>query len=156
MGHITGILCILFILSSSMTNKLYSKIGSKKLISHLIESNGNVFYVSSTHLSISFVWSYSDNEVVIYKLSKGKVVNTKVLSTNVKLIWTELPSKEEQYELDPCIELDGDIFGCKFKKDGKVEQLDLPISLECFARGKYKSDFINKVANDIITYQIKW
>ena len=53
------------------------------------------------------------------------------------------------------MELDGDIFGFFLKNGENTEQKDLPINLKCFGQGKFKSDFLNKVANDINVYKIK-
>jgi len=156
MNYIAGIFCVLSILSCSTTNRLYNKRENKKLVSQLFESNGNAFYVRSTNIVISFVWSYSDKEVFIYKLSKNKIIDKRVLLITGKPNWHKQPSNEELYELDTCMELDGDMFGYKLKIDGKVEEQDLPINLECFTRGKFKSDFINKVVKDINVYQIRW
>lgn len=54
------------------------------------------------------------------------------------------------------MELDGDMFGFLLKNGENVEQKDLPINLKCLRQGKFKSDFLNKVANDINVYKIKW
>jgi hypothetical protein len=152
-------ICILslFILSCDATHRIMSdKTKSKKLINQLLERNGNSFYISSTHVTVSFVWSYSGNTVTIYKLSKGKIVETKELAINSNIKGIENLSEQKIQELDACMELDGDIFGFRLKKDGKVIEQDLPVNLECFTRNRYKSDFLNKIVADINNYQIKW
>lgn len=156
MKYIAGIFFVLSIVSCSTANRMHNKSENRKLVSQLLESNGNAFYVSSTNIIVSFVWSYSDKEVFIYKLSKDKIIDKRVLLITDKPNWHKQPSKEELYELDTCMELDGDMFGYELKKDGKIEEQDLPINLECFTRGKFKSDFINKVVSDINLYQIRW
>ncbi len=151
-----NILFILIITSCSTTNKMYDKIEYKKLFNQLVENNGNAFYVNSTHITVSFVWSYSNNEATIYKLSKGKVIDRKVVKTPNSVKMFEHFSKEDFYEVDTCIELDGDMFGFILKRNDKVEQKDLPINLNCFTKAKYKSYFLNEIVSDINTYNIKW
>jgi len=138
-----------------MINKLPSQTPHTKLVKELLASYGNAFYISSTHVSVSYVWSYSD-KVTIYKVVKGKVVDTKEQPIMIAPNWLNQPSKAELYELDTCMELDGDMFGFMLKKDDKVEQSDLPISLDCFKGKKFKSDFLNGVVADLNKYQIGW
>lgn len=155
-NYIALIFLVLPILAYSATNRMHNKSENKKLVSQLLESNGNAFYVRSTNIIISFVWSYSDKEVFVYKLSKNKIIDKRVVLIKDKPNWHKQCSTKELSELDTCMELDGDMFGFKLKKDGKVEEQNLPINLECFKRRKFKSDFINKVVNDINAYQIGW
>jgi len=65
-------------------------------------------------------------------------------------------SKEELYQLDKCMGLDGDMFGYRLIKDSIVEQHDFPISLDCLAKQRLTSAFLNKIIDDINTYHIKW
>lgn len=153
---ISNVLIILFISSCSISNKIIkTKVNTKKMVDRLFEKNGNAFYVNSTYVIISFVWSYSDNKISIYKLSGNKILENKNFIMNERIFFIQQLSKEELQELDKCIELDGDGFGYKFKKDGKVEEQDFPINLECFTQKKYKSAFLNKVVSDIKTYKIE-
>lgn len=89
---------MLAVLSSGMTGDLYSN-ENKKLFERLYKSNGNAFYIKSTNISVSFVWSYTENKISIYKLSKGKVLDSK-----------ELPDLNSGY--------DGFLI---FKPDGNIE-----------------------------------
>ena len=155
-NYIISIFCLLFILLCSATSKMYYKTENKKLVRQLVKSNGNAFYVRSTYITISYVWSYAEKEIVVYKLSKGKIANTKTFSIAEKPTWIIPPSEKDLFELDPCMELDGDMFGFFLKNGENVEHKDLPINVKCFRQGKFKSDFLNEVANDINVYKIKW
>lgn len=148
--RIVLILGLLFFLSCSSTNKM-TKTENPRLVKKLLENNGNVFCASSTHVIISYVWSYSADEISIYKLKKGKIVNTEVHSIEDKN-WLVQPTKEDYFELDKCMELDGDML-CIVIKD--EESKDLPINLQCFMKGGYKTEFFNQLALDMEKYKIK-
>jgi len=150
---ITKTLFILIAITScSVTNKMHNR---EKIITQLQEGNGNVFYASSTHITDYVIWSYSNTEIFVYKMSKGKITDKKVLKIDAKPSWLMEYSKEILTELDTCVELDGDIFGFKIEEEGKIEQEELPVSLDCFLRSKYKSDFLKGIVNDMNAYQIK-
>jgi hypothetical protein len=124
-----------------------------KITSSLLEKNGNVFYLTSTYATFSTVWTYHKDKLEIYKLANGKISLRKECSTtcidNINQI-----SKEELFELDQCMELDGDGFGYRIKRGSEMEQQDLPIGIECFTKLKYKSEFLNKVVEDINTHKM--
>ena len=152
--YIFGILLTLLVLSSSMTGDLYRN-ENKKLFERLYKSNGNAFYIKSTSISVSFVWSYAENKIAIYKLFKGKVVDSKVLS-DANSNWLDRFSKKELSEVDSCLELDGDVLGFKLKYDNSVVQDNLPVNLDCFLKKKLNSVFLDGVIADMKAYQIKW
>lgn len=124
-----------------------------KTISSLLEKNGNVFYLTSTYATFSTVWTYHKDKLEIYKLAYGKISLQQEYSTtsidNINQI-----SKEELFELDQCMELDGDGFGYRIKRGSEIEKQDLPIGIECFTKLKYKSEFLNKVVEDINTHKM--
>jgi hypothetical protein len=152
---ILGTLLTLFVLSCSMVGDLHGENGNGKLFDRLYRTNGNAFYIKSTNVSISFVWTYSLNKIIIYKLSKSKIINVKELPiTGSK--WLFQFSKKELFEADSCLELDGDMFGFKLKYDRSVVQNDLSINLDCFVTKEINSIFLNGVINDINEYQIRW
>lgn len=152
--YIFGILLMLVVLSCSMTGDLYSS-ENKRLFERLYKSNGNAFYIKSTNIFVSFVWSYSEKKIFIYKLFKGRVVDSKQLPDN-NSNWLDQLSKKELLEVDSCLELDGDVLGFKLKYGNSLVQNDLPINLDCFVKKRLNSDFFNGVISDIKVYQIKW
>lgn len=119
-----------------------------KTISSLLEKNGNVFYLTSTYATFSTVWTYSKDKLEIYKLINGRV-NFQQEYFTICIDSINQISKEELFELDQCMELEGDGFGYRIKRGSEIEQQDLPIGIECFTKSKYKSDFLNKVVEDI-------
>ena len=146
------VISLFFILSCAATKKT-TKTENSKLINQLLDSNKNVFYASSTHIIISYIWSYSENGITLYKLKKGKIINKEVCSTDKQNLMG-FPTKEDYFELDKCLELDGDML-CIIIKDGaSVNRKDLPINLNCFAQGGYKLNFFNKIAKDMMLYKI--
>ncbi len=124
-----------------------------KIIEYLLDKNGNVFYLNSTFVPFSTVWTYSKDKLEIYKLVNGKIISQQEYFTtsidNINQI-----SKEELFELDQCMELDGDGFGYRIKRGSEIEQQDLPIGIDCFTKLKYKSEFLNKVVEDINTHKM--
>lgn len=150
--YIFGILLLVLVLSCSMTGDLYS---SKKLFERLYESNGNAFYIKSTNMSVSFVWSYAENKISIYKLFKGKVVDSRELS-DTESNWLDQFSKKELAEVDSCLDLDGDVLGFKLKYGNSVVQNDLSIKLDCFVKKRLNSVFLNGMVGDMKAYRIKW
>jgi len=156
-NNVIYVLLMLFVLSCGISNKLNRTTNKReKIINQLFENNGNAFYISSSHVLVSYVWSYSDNKINIYKLSGNKIWKINNLPINERDDFFKQLSKEELYEIDKCMELDGDIFGYKFKKDGLLERHDFPVNIDCFVQQKFKSKFLNKIITDINTYQIKW
>lgn len=145
---------ILFITCSSMKNNIQKNNKfTEKLISALLVQNGNVFYLTSTYATFSTVWTYSSDKIEIYKLVNGRIRFQQEYPTtsidNINQI-----SKEELFELDQCMELDGDNFGYRIKRGSEIEQQDLPISIECFTKLKYKSEFLNKIVEDINAFKM--
>jgi len=124
-----------------------------KITSTILNKNGNVFYLNSTYATFSTVWTYSNNKLEIYKLANGRVSFEQKYST-ISINMINKISKEELFELDQCMELDGDGFGYRIKRDLEIEKQDLPIGIECFTKQKYKSDFLNKIVEDINTYKM--
>ena len=153
---IIGVAFFIMLSSCSITSKMHNKTINNKLVNRLIESNGNVFYINSTYIIISYVWTYDKDNVVIYKLKKGKVIDTKMFTAIGVSVWIKTPPTDDYFELDSCMELDGDMFGYWIKDGENIKHKDYPINLECFRNGTYKSDFINKIVRDINEYKIKW
>lgn len=150
---LTIILTICISCSTMKHNIKRNNTQTDKIIETLLNENGNVFYLNSSYVTFSTVWTYSNDKLEIYKLANGKISSQQEYTTtslgNINQI-----SKEELSELDQCMELDGDGFGYRIKRGSKTEQQDLPIGIECFTKLKYKSNFLNKVVEDIKTHKM--
>lgn len=147
---------LIYVSCSTMKNSIQkNRKYTEKIVSSLYEENGNVFYLQSSYSTFSTVWTYGKTQIEVYKISKGKIYNReKYNGTNqtLKLVPT---FNEIHIELKECgYELDGDIFGFKIINGSEVEQQDLPISIDCFTKLKYKSEFLNKIVKDINTYKL--
>ena len=147
-------IAILCISCSTMKNNIQKNNKfTDKTISSLLEKNGNVFYLTSTYATFSTVWTYSKDKLEIYKLVNGRInFQQKYPTTSIDNI--NQISKEELFELDQCMELDGDGFGYRIKRGSEIEQQDLPIGIECFAKLKYKSEFLNKLVEEINAHKM--
>lgn len=152
---ITLMIIVVFSMSCSTMkhNILINKKFTDEKISYLLEKNGNVFYLSSTYATFSTVWTYSKDKIEVFKLSNGKISFNEEYST-MSIENIDQISKQELFELDQCMELDGDNFGYRIKRTIEIEKEDLPIDIECFTKLLYKSKFLNKVVEDIKTYNM--
>lgn len=157
MKHIFKITMIGFVTMFASCSTMKQNISNnQKRTSEQIETlfliNGNAFCISSSFSTLSTVWSYSNGNIFIYRLSKGKIVKEETyLSQNP--IELKYDFKEELIK-SGCIELDGDGFSVRLKKNSEIESQDLPINIKCFTQKKYKSDFLNKIVEDINTYKM--
>jgi len=151
------IFSMMFLVScSSMKNKInrnHKK--TNKLISSLLEENGNAFYLKSSYASFSRVWSYTHNQIKIYRLGAGKIYE-KNTYTRTSVLSNEIPTFNEiQKVYKKCgFVLDGSSFGFKIKDNDNLIQEDLPTDIECLKKGKYQSDFFNQIVQDILTYKM--
>jgi hypothetical protein len=149
-------ICILTILISCSTMKQNISKNQKKTleeIGSLFEMNGNAFYLNSTYSTFSIVWTYKEGKIIVYKLMNGKLKRQEEYDTKDASI-VLFNSKKEIFELDKCMELDGDMFGYKIENGSEIDKQDLAINMKCFTKRKYQSEFLNKVVEDINTYKI--
>jgi hypothetical protein len=127
-----------------------------KMISSLLQKNGNTFYLNSTYTTFSRIWTYTENTFEIYKLANGKVYEKTTYSDNGFSNIGMPESKEIDLEIEECkYELDGDFFGYRIKTGSEIKQQDLLISIECFTKKKYKSEFLSKIVEDINIHKIR-
>lgn len=145
-----------FVSSCNTISKMHQRTEYKQLYNQLFEVNRNAFYTTSSHIKTAFVWSYSTEGINIYKLSNGAVIDRKIVPITGNQEWLTDFSKDDFYELDSCIELDGDLLGMKVMKDNKAEEKDLPVNLDCIIKRQYNSRFLNKIMSDINTHNMKW
>ena len=85
------------------------------------------------------------NQILFYEEKK---ISSKWLSDKT------IVDKNDLFELDKCMELDGDIFGIRIKQSDQEVFENLPINIGCFVKNQYGSDFFNLIVNDIKTYKI--
>jgi hypothetical protein len=126
---------------------------TEKQINFLLQKNGNVFYLSSTYATGSIIWTYNTGEIEMYKLAKGKVIRKETFSEEETLPLGELALKDIENELyQKCaLELDGDSFGFNIDINGITYKASYAVDINCLKAETYKSDFLNKIANDIKT-----
>ena len=129
---------------------------TEKQIINLLQKNGNVFYLSSTYATFSTVWTYNINGIEIYRLAKGKVNQKETFSEKELIQYEGVVFEDIEKELyQKCaLELDGDMFGFRIDIDGKIHKEDYAVNINCLKKGTYKSDFLNKLVNDIKAYNM--
>lgn len=148
---------VLLIVSCSTMKHNISKNNkyTERVINSLLKSNESVFYLNSTYSTFSVVWFYKEDSIEIHRLANGKTIEKLSFPNNGVLKYDVPTLKDLNKEIEECgYELDGDGFGFRTKKGTEIEKQDLPINIECFVKGKYKSDFLNKIVEDIITYKM--
>jgi hypothetical protein len=139
----------LFTILSCATNN-----NRKNIISKLYENNGNVFYITSTYVNKKIVWSYVNDKIIIYTLSsKNKILNKKeeLVEKPMDLFNFNL---NDNFEMDKCMELDGDLLGYQIKQNGVTESKEYPVNVKCFINTNYEAIFYNKLKDDIIKYNM--
>jgi len=129
---------------------------TEKNASNLLNNNGNVFYLYSTYSTFSTIWTYRNDSIEIYRLSKGKLKNKEIYK-NTGISSFTIPSiKDLDSDNNKCgLVLDGDILGFEFNKNTPQKlHSQITTDLECFKTQKYKSDFLNKLVEDVNTYKM--
>ena len=122
-----------------------------KQVDCFYQKNGNAFYLSSSYASFSVVWTYYEDRVEIYWLQKGKIERKQIINDNETIQYAEVSLEDIEKELyQRCaMELDGDMFGFMIEIDRKTHNADYAVDINCLKQGKYKSDFLNRITNDI-------
>ena len=126
------------------TERMFKKISRKY---------GNAFYINSTYATFSTVWFYSEGSVKIFKLAKGKTISIKEENCNTNEIISQVENFDF-YELDKCIELDGDGFGFFVSSGENKIQRDFAVGIECIKEQELNSIFLKKIIEDIKTYNL--
>ena len=151
-------LSLLLFLSCSTIKSNIKKNDNKtdKWVNYLVEKNGNAFYVTSSYSTHSTVWSYVNDQIMIYRLASGKILKVEKHTRKANFI-NEIPSSNDINSVlrNRCgYELDGDIFGYKIKKREKFIELSFPVNIECLKNGKYDSVFLSEITGDITNYNL--
>lgn len=143
------LLTLFFMITSCATNR------KKDIISDLYADNGNVFYITSTYINRKIVWSYSNNKVIIYTLT----LKNKTLDKREELVEKQIDffnaSLNDNFEMDKCLELDGDLLGYQIKQNGILQSKEYPVNTKCFISNKYETILFNKLKDDIIKYNLQ-
>lgn len=129
---------------------------TNKYITNLLKNNDNVFYLYSTYSTFSTVWTYRSDSIEIYRLAKGKLISKEIYkNTGIKSF--QIPTiKDLNSDIDKCgLVLDGDIIGFEFDKNKPEKNHNqITTDIKCFKAQKYKSDFLNKLVEDITIYKM--
>ena len=126
---------------------------TEKQINSLLQKNGNVFYLSSTYATFSTVWTYNTSEIEVYKLTKGKLSKKETFSKKefIQPTIQSLQDIEKEFYQKCALELDGDSFGFRICIDDNIHKKDYAVDINCLKKEAYKSEFLNKIVNDIKT-----
>lgn len=124
---------------------------TEKAIASFFKTNGNAFFLRSTYSTKSTVWSYEKGYVLIKRLENGKEEFFKEVSS---FAWYSYANENEVKlsEFNGCVELDGDLFGFKFKDDKNIRTEDYPVNIACMVGKKYESEFIKKLVEEMIAF----
>ena len=127
-----------------------------KQVNYFYQKNGNAFYLSSSSTNFSIIWTYYEGKVEIYRLQKGKISQRQIFREKEIIQYADISLEDIEKELyQKCaLELDGDTFGIIIEIDHKTHNADYAVDINCLKQGKYKSDFFNKITNDIRNYKM--
>ncbi|MCY0979411.1 hypothetical protein PGH12_04650 [Chryseobacterium wangxinyae] len=141
--------------TKNVANDIISK--NKKLYNSLYKSNGNVFSLGSLSFEHSYMWSYSNDEINIYNLEKGKVISEKKikLQNQGNNRWLQNPLKDDT-GIDNCIATDGFTLMYKVVNNDSYIERRFPVMYDCMKNSKYETDFFTKLIEDMNYYQIGW
>lgn len=140
---------VLFITSCSSFRYriIKNSVKTDRVAKSILNTNGNVFIISSPTSSVSTIWSYCDNKLTIYNLRNGIV---EVEEINLKEThFTDTISSSELDELVQCAELDGEIFSYLKKNGNNIDRIDYPIDCECLFQHDFKSNVLKMLFADI-------
>lgn len=149
------ILCILSLVSCSTAryNIKRNKEFMTMQVDSLYKKNGNAFYLCSTYVTTSVVWTYYEDKIEIYRL-QGRIIRGKqTFITNDTLQHVvSLENIEEELYRECALELDGDSFGFIVDFEQKIQIADYSVNINCMKQGRFGSDFLRKIINDINTH----
>ena len=125
---------------------------TQKQVNILLKKNGNVFYLESSYATFSIVWTYSKNGIEIYRLAKGKIFKKEIFPE--KEWFQDATIAVDEIYKNCLVVLDGDRFGFKLNIDGNIHEDSYTTNIDCMKQQTFKSDFLNKIVNDIKTYKM--
>ncbi|MEY8759457.1 hypothetical protein [Chryseobacterium tongliaoense] len=145
---------------SCQTNHLASNDATsknKKLYNQLYSSNGNIFTIGSSEFKSSYMWSYTNDDIIVYNLSNGKVISEKKLKLRSERNnqWLKNPSKDDD-GIDKCIAVDGFTLMYKVKNNESFIERRFPLEYECMKNSVYESTFFKTLIEDVNYYNIGW
>lgn len=125
-------------------------------VNYFYKKNRNAFYLCSTYATFSVVWTYDEDKVEIYRLQKGKIRQKQIFEGKKTIQYAEISLEDIEKELyQKCaLELDGDVFGFIIEIDRKTHIADYAVNINCMIQRKYKSNFLNKITNDIKSHKM--
>jgi len=129
---------------------------TQKTVSSLLEKNGNVFWIVADYATFSTVWTYHEDNIIIYRLAKGKVRERKVFPNNGISNYPISSSKKIGLDIRrncPLI-LGGSSFAFQIKRGSKIEDFGWGVEIECLTSNTFQSDFLNKIVEDIKLYEM--
>lgn len=129
---------------------------TQKTVSTLLEKNGNVFWIVADYATFSTVWTYNEDNIMIYRLAKGKVRERKVHPNNGISNYPIPTSKELGLDIGnycPFV-LGGSSFAFQIERGSEIEDFGLGVEIECLTSNTFNSDFLNKIVEDIKVYEM--
>ncbi len=122
---------------------------TSRIVSSLLEKNGNVYYLQSTYSKSSVIWTYREDGIEIYRLLSGKLSSQKHIKTdkNNNALFLNM---EDLAELDDYLELDSDILGIQTRR---IQQ-EYPVCFDCILKGSLHSKKLNSLIQDIIYFEL--
>lgn len=135
---------------------------TKRCVKKLSKKNGNAVGFMSYMANFSYVLSYGDSFVDIYKITivpNGKRrlhKQTISLSSPKHFLFCQdsIISAEQEYFSIYNRVMDGDYLFCRYRQDGQWRQDVLGMQFRELLRGDYHSAFLRQISHDMNVYQI--
>lgn len=124
---------------------------TQKQVNRLYKKNGNAFYLCSTFATFSVVWTYSGENIEIFRMQKGKVKRKQIFRAKYIIQNTMFSPEDIEDELyrKCAMVLDGDVFGYIIDINHKTYNANYDIDINCLKQGQFKSDFWGLITHDI-------
>lgn len=133
-----------------------NRIYTNKVVSDILKETDNVFSLSTEYSNASFVWTYNNESVRIYKLISSKVANFTVHKDLSDKDWIKQITEESvSAEAFKCAELDGDLLNVFIKQGTNTKEHSFAVGLDCLSQEKFQSVFLTSLSENIRKYHIK-
>ncbi len=155
MKYIYVFMCMISLFSCQTrytSNDVISK--NKQLYNSLYNKNGNIFTLGSLNFESSYMWSYTNNIIIVYNLNKGKIISAKKINYENN-IWLQDPVKDDD-GIDKCIVTDGVMLMYQVRNNESFIERRFPLDYICMKNSNYESIFFKRLIQDINYYNMGW
>lgn len=153
--YLAGLLAAigLFVSCSTMHYVRVNHDQTERIADSLYRKNKNAFYITSSYATISTVWTYEKDVILVYRLAKGRIKGKQSFQRMAPVPFSEVSFEDLKTELyQNCpMELDGDVFGIVFETDLGKTRFDFPTDINGMKRVDFGSALLQMLVDDIVS-----